>query len=326
MRPSQAVVAGLAALSLIAVTGCSSENAETIEISGSSTVAPITSAIARQGNFDVDVATEGTLDGFDRFCKGETPINDASEAIPGAGQETDYVSECEANGVEYVELPIALDAITVVRNVDNEFASELTMSELGEIWAPDSQVTTWADVRPEWPDREINLYGRPTGSGTFDYFTYRVNGEAGAIRSDYHSSDDTDELARLVAEDVDGLAFMGVGNYLAAEGEDRDQITNVNIDGVEPSKENAEDDSYPLTRPLFIYVSTEALDNDESVSDFVTYYVENVEELLPRVYYYALPSDVYPALADRLSDKTTGTMFDGDPFSDTSVTQALGLS
>lgn len=319
-------VAGGLVLAAIALAACTSTEASEggpIEISGSSTVAPITRAMASQGGYAVEVAAEGTLDGFERFCAGESVINDASEAIPGAGQETDYVSQCEENGVEFVELPIALDALTVVRNIENDFATDLTMEELAEIWSPDSGVSTWADVRPEWPDREINLYGRPTGSGTFDYFTYRVTGEAGSIRSDYEATDDTDILANWVAEDVDGLAFMGVGNYLSADGEDRDRITNIDIDGVAPSRENAQDDSYPLTRPLFLYVAASALADDAGVKEFVEYYVNNVEGLLPRVYYFALPHEVYPLLAERVEVGTTGTLFGGDPFADLSALEAL---
>lgn len=313
-------------LGAVFLAGCSTaSSSELVTISGSSTVAPITTAMANQGGFEVEVAAEGTLDGFERFCSGETAINDASEAIPGAGQDVDYMAKCADAGVEYVELPIALDAITLVRNLENEFAGDLTMAELAQIWSPDSEVTTWSDIRPEWPDREIRLYGRPAGSGTFDYFTQRVTGEAGSIREDYQSSDDIDELASWIAEDIDGLAFMGAGNYLSVDGEDRNRLSNVDVDGVAATREHAQDGSYPLTRPLFLYVSIAAL-GSEGVADFVSYYVDNVETLLPRVYYYALPSEVYSLLQQRVDDRVTGTIFGGDPFADVNVLEALQTS
>lgn len=311
------------ALVLAGCGGASAAGGDAIVVSGSSTVAPITMAVARDGGFSVDVAAEGTTDGFARFCAGESAINNASVAIPGQGQRVDYVQQCADNGVEFVELPIALDALTVVRNEANTHATDLTLDELRRIWEPDSDISVWSDVRPEWPDTPIGLYGRPDGSGTFEYFTQVVVGEAGTIRDDYEATDDTDELAGWVAEDEDALGFVGVGNYLAADEKYRDRITNVAVDGVLPSREDAQEGSYqPLTRPLFLYVSTAALEED-AVAEFVGYYLREVQGLLPHVYFYALPREAYPLAEQRFEERRTGSMFDGDPYRGTHVLEAL---
>lgn len=314
------------AVFLVSVTvGCSdARGADSLAISGSSTVAPITEAVAADGNFTVDVTPEGTTDGFARFCAGETVINNASTPIPGAGQNVDYVQMCEDNAVTFVELPIALDALTVVRHRDASFADDLSLEELRAIWAPDSTVATWHDVRADWPDRPLNLYGRPEGSGTFEYFTHHVVGQAGQIRADYDATDDLAELAGWLADDEDGLGFMGVGNYLAADEDARDLIANVAVDGVEPTRIDAQSGRYqPLTRPLLLYVSLAALEEDPVVEEFITHYLESVVELLPRVYFYALPDEVYAASAARLAEREPGTRFGGDPFA---AVDELGLS
>lgn len=323
-RPWAGAGAGLLLLGSVAACaddGTSASAADgTIQVSGSSTVAPITEEMADLGRFDVAVVAEGTGDGFDRFCAGETAINDASTAIT-----TEQLAACEEGGVEFVEVPIALDALTVIRNEANTFATDLTMEELQAIWEPDSQVTTWRDVRAAWPDEEIGLYGRPDGSGTFDYFTFTTNGEAGAIRDDYQGTDDMAELTTWVADDDRGLAFLGVGNYLAADGEQRDRITNVTIDGVAPTLENARSGDYaPFTRPLFLYVSTAAVEEDAEVAEFVDYYLEHLERVLPVVYYYPLSDDVSELAVSRWEARTTGSAFGGEPVDASTLAAALG--
>lgn len=322
-RQAIGLLAGMTALTLGATACSSASGQDAIAISGSSTVAPITRAVAAAGGYAVNVAAEGTTDGFERFCSGETAINNASTSIPGAGQPTDYVQLCADNGVEFIELPIALDALTVVRNEANGFATDLTLDELRAVWAPESQVRTWADVRPEWPAEPIGLYGRGEGSGTFASFTHAVVGEAGTIRADYAATDDLDELARWIAEDPNGLGFMGVGNYLATDEDARDRITNVNVNGVGPGLAEVQAGRYaPLTRPLFVYVSLAALDDDD-VTGLVEYYLANVVNVLPRVYFYALPGEAYPLVAQRFAERVTGTAFGGDPFAGVSVLDAL---
>src|SRR5699024_8211460 len=149
---------------------------------------------------------------------------------------------------------------------------DMTLDEVRRAWEPDSDVSTWSDLRPEWPDEEIEFFGRPAGSGTFEYFSQRVSGEAGELRDDYEAADDLDGLAEWVADEPGGLGVMGVGNHLGAEGEVRDRITSVSIDGVSPTLENAQDGSYaPFTRPLFLYVNSELAEADENVASYVDY-------------------------------------------------------
>lgn len=322
-------VLALGAMGALTLTACgegdTEQTASPIVARGSTTVAPITELVANDGGFDVDITAEGTTTGFDTFCTGDVAINNASEAIPGEDAETDYISLCEENGVEFVELPIALDTLAVVRNSANDFASDLTMDELQAIWEPGSEVTTWSDVRQEWPDEEIELVGRPAGSGTFDYFTHHVNGEAGEIRDDYRKTDDLDQLATWISQDDNALGFMGIGNYFtAADDEVREELSTISIEGVDPSLENAQNGSYtPLTRPLFIYVNVDSLDNDDNVEEFVTHYVENAYDLMPRTFFYRLSEDDYDNVRERLDSRTTGSLYEGDPFRSESVSDLL---
>lgn len=311
-------VLAAATLTLAACGGNS--NAESITISGSTTVAPITQAVATDGKFSIDMTIEGTTAGFERFCAGETHINNASEAIPGSGQPVDYIQKCADSGVEFIELPVALDALSIVRHIDNDFAMDLTLDELSRIWEPDSTVTTWSDVRPEWPNEDIVLVGRSAGSGTFEYFTHHVTGEVGAIRDDYQATEDSTELVDAIAADPNALGFVGVGNYLAADESVRDVITTVAVDGVEPTLANAQNGSYsPFTRPLFLYVSVGALEENEDVAKFVEHYLESVHDILPRVHFYRLPADAYENVAARFEARSTGSTFEGDPYKFASV-------
>lgn len=200
----------------------------------------------------------------------------------------------------------------------------MTLEEITLAWEPDSEVTTWSDIRAEWPDKEIGFYGRPEGSGTFAYFSHFVAGEAGSLREGYETTDDTDELARWIAEDEFGIGFMGVGNYLAAPGEDRDRITNVSVEGVAPSRENAQNGDYhPFTRPLLLYVNAEMADQDEDLAEFVDYYVAEIEGVMPRVYFYAMSAEEHTLASDRWADRVTGTIFGGDPFGEVDLASAL---
>ena len=289
------------------------EPEEPILISGSATVEPVTSAMAQQAGADVEITAEGTIDGFDRFCRGETAINNASVPIPGQESEVDYQQRCAEHGVDYIELPIGLDALTLVRNDAVEFADDLSVDQLERLWSAESGVHQWVDLDPGWPAEDIALYGRPEGSGTLRHFVTEVLGQEGEIRQDYQGSDEIDELSGWIAADPAGLGFMGVGNYLATDGEIRRSLNNVSIDGVAPTLDNAQSRDYPLTRPLFLYVAVDALE-EQSVHDFVEHYVANVEQTLPRVYYYALPEEAYELIETRLQERTTGTVFDGvDP-------------
>lgn len=316
------VLLSAAALGLGACTSVA-EGDSPILVSGSATVEPITTAMARQANVTVDVAAEGTTDGFDRFCRGETAINNASIPIPGEDGVIDYQQLCADNGVEFLELPIGLDALTLVRNGEADFAGELSLAQLTQLWEGDSQVAQWSDLDPAWPAEDIGLYGRPEGSGTLVYFTEEILGPEGQLRQDYEGSDEIDELSSWIAADPNGIGFMGVGNYLATDGELRRDLNNIAVDGVTPSRENAQSGQYPLTRPLFLYVSVAALE-DENVENFVEHYVTNVEQMLPRVYYFPLPSEAYELLDARLTDRRTGTLFTaGETAGDADVVELL---
>ena len=275
-----------------------------IKATGSATVEPITSYMANRYDFDVDVEAIGSTDGFDKFCNGEADINDASTPIPGDGAEVDFQKQCADNDVEYIELPIGLDAITIVKHRDNDFATDLTVEQLHDIWSKESEVSKWSDIDPSWPDEEIKLYGRPEGSGTLGVFEDLVL-DGDEIRDDYESTDDIDELTQWVADDPNALSFMGIGNYLSAEEDAQRMIDNVKVGGVEPTAEETKEGNYPLSRPLFIYVNKESTER-EDVDKFVTTYLEHAEAVMPRVYFYQLPEEDYENAQKRYADRETG--------------------
>ncbi|WPD18377.1 PstS family phosphate ABC transporter substrate-binding protein [Thermaerobacter composti] len=265
----------------------------TITIDGSSTVYPITQAVAEEfmaehPGVNVTVGVSGTGGGFQKFTRGEIEISNASRPI-----EADEQAAAEEAGIEYTELQVALDGIAVVVNPQNDWVDHLTVEELKRIWEPNSTVRTWRDVRPEWPDEPIRLYGPGTDSGTFDYFTEAVVGEEGASRTDYTASEDDNQLVTGVANDKYALGYFGFAYYV----ENRDKLRAVPIDGgrgpVEPTEETIASGSYtPLSRPLFIYVNNEAYRTRPEVRAFVDYYLEVVGELAPEVGYIPLPDEV----------------------------------
>jgi phosphate transport system substrate-binding protein len=248
-----------------------------IEADGSSTVGPLVTAAAeafQEANPDVTVTVgvSGTGGGFERFCAGETDVSNASRPIK-ADEEAPI---CAENGVEYTELQVAIDALTVVVNPANDWASCLTIDQLRTIWAPESEgtVTSWSDVDSSFPDEELVLAGAGTDSGTFDYFTDAVNGEEGASRADYTASEDDNVTVQAVAGARGGLGYFGLSYYL----ENQETLKAVEIDGgggcVPPSAETAQDGTYaPLARPLFVYVKNESLAKPE-VAAFVRYLLD----------------------------------------------------
>ena len=301
MRRRLTATAAVAAVAALAV-GCGNDTTpgeDAIKVTGSSTVEPITSYMANRYDFDVDIDAVGSTDGFEVFCAGDADINDASVAIPA-----DYQKACADAGVDFIELPIALDAITLVKHRDNDWAQDLSIQQLHDIWAKDSAVTKWSDIDPSWPDEEITLYGRPDGSGTLGVFEQLVLG-GDEIRDDYQATDDIQELSKWVSEDVNGLSFMGIGNYLATEDPTRNRIDNVLVDGVAPSVDETKSGNYPLARPLFIYVNEDSTKR-EDVNEFVTTYLDKVEAVLPRVYFYQLPEEEYDNSKQRYEDRQTG--------------------
>lgn len=265
----------------------------TIEIDGSSTVFPITQAVAEEfqkshPDVRVNVGISGTGGGFKRFAAGETDISDASRPIKDSEAQT-----AADNGVEYVEFQVAIDGLSVVVNKDNTWVDYLTVEELDMIWNPNSTVFSWNDIREEWPDQPIHLYGPGTDSGTFDYFTEVVVGEVDASRADFTASEDDNVLVQGIAGDTYALGYFGYAYYV----ENTDMLKIVPIDSgsgpVTPSDATINAGQYtPLSRPLFIYVSKAALARAE-VKSFVRFYMENAIQLVTEVGYTPYPSSVY---------------------------------
>ena len=292
---------------------------EMIQIDGSSTVYPITEAMAEEfqgaagGKYRVTVGISGTGGGFKKFCRGETHISDASRPI----KESERAA-CADAGIEFIELPVALDALTVMVNPDNDWVDYLTVDELKKIWEPaaQGQVTNWSQVREGFPDRPLTLYGAGVDSGTYDYFTEAVVGQEGASRGDFTASEDDNVLVQGIASDPNALGFFGLAYYI----ENQDKLKAVPIqppgggDPVAPSVETARDGSYqPLSRPIFIYVSKQAADEIEAVQEFVEFYLdpENAELLVEEVGFVPLPTEAYGLAQRNFDERHTGTAFAG---------------
>ena len=271
-----------------------------LRMDGSSTVFPVAEAVAEEFQIEnpgvrVTAAYSGTGGGFKRFCAGEIDVSNASRPISEGERET-----CERNGVEFVELPVARDGLSVIANPQNDFLQCLTVEELRRIWEPNSEVTNWSDVRPEWPDEEIQLYGPGTDSGTFDYFTETVVGEGGASRPDYQASEDDNVLVQGVSGDPFALGYLGYAYVV----ENRDRLKLVGVDGgggcVTPSEETIASGEYaPLSRPLFVYVSRAGLQRPE-VRAFVEYMMENAPELVPPTGYLPMGDGEYRQNLERI--------------------------
>lgn len=302
-----AILVALALVAMIAVVGCtkgsedqkqSADDAKKltgeIKIDGSSTVFPITEAVAEEfqtTNPEVraTVGVSGTGGGFKKFTAGEIDISNASRPIKDKEKAL-----AEQNKIEYIELPIAYDGLSIVVNKSNNWVDKLTVDELKKIWEPNSQVKKWNQIRPEWPDKEIKLYGPGTDSGTFDYFTGEINGEEGASRSDYTASEDDNMLVQGIAGDQYSLGYFGYAYY--AENKDKLKIVPVD-DGsgkaVEPTQDTILNGTYkPLSRPIFIYVSKASLAKNE-VKEFVKYYLTEGPKLIPDVGYVPMPAEKY---------------------------------
>ena len=283
-RTRTAAISALAissALVLAACGGGSSNDSEgsdltgSVRVDGSSTVYPLTALaaedfMAANPGVQVTVGSSGTGGGFEKFCRGETDANDASRAI-----KDEEAANCAAAGIDFAQLQVAVDALTVVVNKENTWATCLTVEELNKIWAPDSTIANWNEVRADFPDVPLELFGAGTDSGTFDYFTDAINGEEGASRTDYTPTEDDNITVQGVSGSQGGLGYFGFTYFE----ENTDKLTAVEIDSgagcVAPSVENAQNGTYtPLSRPLFVYVSKQALAQPQ-VKAFFDYYVAN---------------------------------------------------
>ncbi len=296
-----------------------------IKIDGSSTVYPITEAMAEEfqkaQKVKVTVGESGTGGGFKKFCRGETDISDASRPI--SQKEMDA---CKEGGVQYIELPIAYDALTIVVNAQNDWVKSITVDELKKIWSPGSSVKNWKQVNAAYPDKAMSLYGPGTASGTFDYFTEAINGKAKASRTDYTPSEDDNVLVQGVAGNVGGMAYFGMAYYQ----ENKDKLKAVPVAAkagatpVLPSEETVKNGTYqPLSRPLFIYVNATAAAFKPEVKAFVNFYLQNAPTLVKEVKYVPLPSEDYAAVTEHFKAMKPGTGFGGKPEVGIKITDLL---
>ncbi len=313
------LVALLWAAALVWPCGCKSKNtgASIIAIDGSSTVFPITEAVAEEfqktSNARVTIGVSGTGGGFKKFCTGETALTGTSRPI-----KPSEVKLCEASGVEYIELPVAYDGLAVVVNPQNKWADQLTVKELKSLWRPEAQgaVASWAQVRTGWPQEEIHLFGPGVDSGTYDYFTKAIVGKEHSSRGDFTSSEDDNVLVQGIATDRLALGFFGYAYYA----ENRDKLRLVPIDdgdesngvgAIAPSPATVADGTYqPLSRPIFIYVAKRAAERPD-VAAFVDFYIENAATLSAEVGYIAFPAKAYGLVDKRFAERVTGSIFAG---------------
>jgi phosphate transport system substrate-binding protein len=303
---------------LLALIGASRgmAQAQVIQIDGSSTVFPITEAVAeefqkaKKGRIKVTVGISGTGGGFKKFCRGETDISDASRPITAK-----EIADCKEAGIEFVELPVAFDALTVVINPKNDWAGTMTVAELKKMWEPAAQgkVTNWNQIRANWPNAPLKLFGAGADSGTFEYFTEAIVGKAKSSRGDFTASEDDNVLVQGVSTDRNALGYFGYA-YFA---ENQNKLKAVSIDSgkgpIGPSSKTVEDGTYqPLGRPIFIYISKKSMSKPE-VKEFVEYYMSNAPTLVKQVKYVPLPAKAYSMATDHFKKTRTGTVFGGKP-------------
>lgn len=291
-------------------------HAQVVKIDGSSTVYPITEAVAeefqkaKKGTTRVTVGISGTGGGFKKFCRGETDISDASRPITAEEMQT-----CKQAGIEFIELPVAFDALTVVINLKNEWASVMSIADLKKTWEPSAHgtVTNWNQIRPNWPNAPLKLFGPGADSGTFEYFTEAVVGKARSSRGDFTASEDDNVLVQGVSTDRNALGYFGYAYYA----ENQKRLKAVGIDNgkgaVLPSARTVEDGTYqPLSRPIFIYVSKKSA-NKPDVKEFVEFYLKHTPILVKQVKYVALPPRAYDLGLEHFQKGKIGTVFAGRP-------------
>lgn len=309
--------------------GGSSAGSE-VRLDGSSTVFPISEAVAEEfqkanPGTRVTVGISGTGGGFQKFCRGETDISDASRPISKTETEA-----CRAAGINFIELPIAYDGIAIVVNPKASWISDIAVDELKTIWAPDAQgkITRWNQVRTAWPDREIHLFGAGVDSGTYDYFTEAVNGKAKASRGDFTSSEDDNVLVQGVAGDEHALGFIPFAYFE----ENKDKLKLIPVDDkkgdngagpIAPSLDSIRTGTYqPLARPLFIYVSDKALARPE-VQKFLDFFLTQGPKLAEEVGYVELGDPVYQLVRQHFANKKTGSVFGEGPQVGVTIEQLL---
>ncbi len=310
MKIGAAIAATLAAVATAQVA-----HAQVVKVDGSSTVFPVTEAvaeefqIAQRGKVRVTVGISGTGGGFKKFCRGEIDVSNASRPILDK-----EMAACKEAGIEYIELPVAFDALTVVINPKNTFIKQLTIAELKKMWEPGAQgtVTKWNQINPQWPNATLKLFGPGADSGTFDYFTEAVVGKSKSSRGDFTASEDDNVLVQGVSRDVNALGYFGYAYYI----ENQDKLKAVPIvnekgQPVAPSMDAVLKGTYsPLARPIFIYVNVKSLDKPE-VRQFVEFYMKNASTLAQEVKYVPLPAQAYKTALEHVEKRKKGTVFGG---------------
>jgi phosphate transport system substrate-binding protein len=305
-----------AAVGTFAILMAGAAQAQVIKIDGSSTVFPITEGVAedfqkmKKNAIKVTVGISGTGGGFKKLCRGEIDIQDASRPILEK-----EMADCKAAGIEYIELPVAFDALTVVMNPRNTFLKSITVAELKAIWEPAAQgkVMRWNQVNPAWPDAPIKLFGAGSDSGTFDYFTEAVTGKAKSSRGDYTASEDDNVLVQGVSQDVNAIGYFGYAYY--AENQARLKavpiVEKAGKPAVGPSEATVLDGTYqPLSRPIFIYVNAKSLAKPE-VREFAEYYMKTAAKIAKEVKYVPLPPKAYTIGLDHIAKGKKGTVMGG---------------
>ena len=298
-------------------------HAQVVKVDGSSTVFPITEGVAedfqkaKKGAIKVTVGISGTGGGFKKFCRGEIDMSNASRPISASEMEA-----CRKEGIEYYELPIAFDALTVVKNPRNKFLTQITIEELKKMWEPAAQgvIKTWNQVNPAWPNQPIKLFGAGADSGTFDYFTEAVNGKAKASRGDFTASEDDNVLVQGISSDVNAIGYFGYAYYA----ENKAKLDAVPVvpaggkAGVYPDEKTVINGTYvPLSRPIFIYVNAKSVGKPE-VKEFVEYMLKNTARIAKEVKYVPLPPKAYDLALEHVNKGKKGTVFKGK--SETGIT------
>jgi phosphate transport system substrate-binding protein len=315
-------------ISLLSACGIGESPAnKSIKIDGSSTVYPITQAVAEKfkssqpGTAEVSVKFSGTSGGFREFCEGKTDISNASRPI-----QADEMSLCNRYGVRYIELPVAFDALTVVVNQENNWIDSITLEELKKMWEPaaEGKITNWNQIRPEFPNKPLNLFGAGQDSGTFDYFTEAVVGKSGASRKDYVASEDDNTLVQGVSQDPNALGYFGLAYYE----QNPQKLKALGIDSgkgaILPSRETVVNSQYqPLARPLFIYVNAEKAQKSRALQEFVEYYLDNAESIVKEVGYIPLTDEHYHLATVTFFNGEVGTVFGGQSQFDVTLAELL---
>lgn len=308
-----------AILSLGALAVGAKAQEKVIKIDGSSTVYPVTEAVAeefqKKTKIKVTVGISGTGGGFKKFCRGETDISNASRPILKQEMEV-----CRQNGIEYIELPVAYDALSVFVNPRNNWIENdcITVEELKKMWEPEAQgkITKWNQVNPKWPNRPLKLAGAGSDSGTFDYFTEAIIGKAKASRGDYIASEDDNVTMNAVIRDVNALGYAGLAYVVENKGKVKAlKVKNPKTGQcVAPSPETVKNGSYyPLSRPIFIYVNAKSAKEKPEVKQFVEFYLQNGAKLSKQVGYIPLPDKAYSMAMERFKAMKIGTAFGGEP-------------